>query len=242
MTQEQLTKEVFWLEEGSLTEQSGTYKEFLSQFIEETTSPKGVAPRDFIEEIEQEEFEDLFDVFLDDDENLAETTVFLWDVATNVSVADIIKEYGSIYTISTWGYGGNNYKRGERFFATEEGAENEYYEYVEIKWQENYCQTYFETEEEMIAEKERIDAEELGVDVEVLRSIQSKQKKIEEIKLRRYQLQRELIEKEAETYAQFINKIEEETYKDTCKRLSKALDKRISGAVFHRAVKLIRKN
>jgi len=241
MTQEQLTKKVFWIDE-SLTAQSGTYKEFLSQFIEETTSPKGVLPKNFIEEIEQEEFGKVFDICIHNEEELEETTVFLWDIATNMSLADVIKEYGSIFTISTWGYGGNNYKRGERFFATEEGAENEYYEYIEIKWQENYCQTYFETEEEMIAEKERLEAEEMGVDIEVFRSIQSKQNKIDEIKLRRYQLQRELIEKEAETYAQFINKIEGEKYKDTCKRLSKALNKRISGAVFHRAVKLIRKN
>lgn len=46
--------------------------------------------------------------------------------------------------------------------------------------------------------------------------------------------------KEAEKYSDLIIKIENESYKGTCDRLSKAIGKKINGIIFHYAVKLIR--
>ncbi len=178
------------------------------------------------------------------EEDLKDESEFVWDTATNLNGEEIAK-LGGLWTISTWGVGGNHYKQGNRYYSSEEAAKLEYYKWLAIEWNEKYCVHYYVTEEEAEKELLRIKAEEYGVDIEVYKSIRKKEEFVKDIRNQRAQEEREKEKKRVqelvEIYAKLIEPVKGEKYGDTCVRLSKALKSRIESKVFHSTVKYLRR-
>lgn len=219
---------VFVVEDNEI-EEVNLY-DFIMESVDETTTPRGVAPRDFIEEIEIKE----------DDE------YYLWDEFRHLT--DEEKEKGGVvYTISSWGASGNNYSQGDRYYMDEEYAENEFFKGV---WeydflpddQRNTC--YYESFEEAGEDLYEGLSCEWCCDIEVVKSVLRKQEVVEIGRKKQIELiektERERVEKLVDIYSKMIEKQEDENYKTTCARLSKAIGSKIEGKVFHKSVKEIR--
>lgn len=123
--------------------------------VDETTTPNGVGPREFVEEVE---------LYLDREE--AEGRVQSMDIVfTNghrLTLEDFELDeetdtyYLTYYVISTWGVRGNNYKSGDTWgsqYLMEEDAEDALFKKVYEHDFQNDCNrstAFFHTEEEAI--------------------------------------------------------------------------------------------
>ena len=231
-TKEDLEQDVFYVNydnENILNSkiEKTSFREFVMESVDETTTPKGVAPRFFVDKLTAEEneeiwFEDLIGYFE-------------------------IKEGEEYFTISSWGIGGNHYHKGESFYSTHEAAELAFFQYVYDRDFLNDDQrdtTYFEEEDEArIALFDRI-VDILEVSTEVAEHLYRKQQCLENLRLEKalktLQEEKRRVEILAEAFAKLIEP-QEESYKQTCQRLAKALDFKANRKEFHLAVKLIRK-
>jgi len=221
------------------------------QSVDETTTPNGVGPREFIEEVELhydgDEHEDL-------KEYIRMRGITFAD-GHRLSLEDFDHDekhdtyHLTYYVISTWGVRGNNYRSGDTWgsqYLTEEDAENAIFNRVYEHDFPNDCNrstTFFDTEEEAIEDW----ADGNGLDIEVAKSYLRKRdlvKKVrEERRVAAWAIQKAKDaedEKYIETILPGLRKIDGEGYKETSKRLSDALDHQVSGTVFHRTVKKIR--
>ena len=240
--------------------------EFILESTDETTTPRGVGPRTFVEKIEiQVEREDLLNDFdydksedkqIDDNFSSSELSFYLDDHYTSLKDFNLVNGTYclDIFTISSWGVGGNNYKKGTEYFFSEENADNELFQRVwkydfEKDDQRNtmYYMDVEDAQDELVIHLES----EWGCSEEVVKHILRKteivSKKREEEKnenLRINKVKREIFDKEilrqSQIFSTLIDKIEGEKYKETSTRLSSALSEKISSKVFHKAVKLIR--
>lgn len=140
-----------------------TLYDHVMESVDETTTPRGVAPRDFIEEVE---------IYLSgddyDDEDDLERCIKRMDLSFmdtgRVTIDNFDYDerrdtyYLKYYVISTWGVRGNNYKSGDRWgsqYSTEEVAGdilfNQTYEY-DFQNDCNRNTMYFDSKEEAIAD------------------------------------------------------------------------------------------
>lgn len=199
-----------------------TYDRYLGDHgADETTSPRGVAPRIHVREVEVEKV-------IGEDED-----------------GDDVTEMVTEWQLWTWGVMGNNPRYLESF-ETEEEAEVSVLEHFEYNLEKNWdAPTAYDSYEEAHAVRIERGAEAEGVSEEVFLSIEKKRKKVEE---KRKEIQedehRKHLLKDEEMFKKYenvISKIENENYNQTQDRLSVALSERISGRVFHRIVKNIRK-
>ena len=233
--------------------------EFILESTDETTTPRGVGPRTFVEKIEiQVERDDLlndFDCDENEDEQIkdnfssSELFFYLDSGFTNLKDFDLVNGtyYLDIYTISSWGVGGNNYKKGTEYFLSEENADNELFQRVwkydfEKDDQRNtmYYMDVEDAQDELVIHFES----EWGCSEEVVKHILRKteivsKKREEENKVKREIFDKEIL-RQSQIFSTLIDKIEGENYKETSTRLSNALPEKISSKVFHKAVKLIR--
>jgi hypothetical protein len=200
-----------------------TLYDHIMESEDETTTPRGVAPREFVERIEPED------------------EVFLWDIGRYEKV-------DQVWTISSWGVGGNHYSRGTEYFSTEEAAEQKLFERIfeyDFANDDQRDTRYFESREEAEEELAQNHANLWLVSPEVAKTIYRQMKCVEKAREQREKAQRAKIAQEydrlAEQYAKLIPPVPGETYKETCSRLSKAIGEHIPKRAFHQAVKIIRK-
>jgi hypothetical protein len=142
-----------------------TLYDHVMESVDETTTPHGVAPRDFIEEVEIELFGDDYDDKDDLERSIRRMDLSFMDTG-RVTIDDFDYDerrntyYLKYYVISTWGVRGNNYKSGDRWgsqYSTEESASdhlfNQTYEY-DFQNDCNRNTMYFDSEEAAIADWE----------------------------------------------------------------------------------------
>ena len=151
---------VFEIRDGEVVERNLYEKMYES--IDETTTPRGVGPRIFIEE-----FEYTIDPSEFDEEDLESEFQSIETIRRRSSKEDFEELpngtfYLKYYVISTWGCRGNNYQRGSGMFDTFlslEEAEEEMFEYLKKDYDsdwDNSCNSYptREEAEEVINERE----------------------------------------------------------------------------------------
>lgn len=148
---------VFEIQNGEVVERN-LYEKMLDS-LDETTTPRGVGPRMFIEEhtfeIDPNDFEDEDDI----DAEFRSIESF-----ARRSTKEDFKElpngtfFMKYWTISTWGVSGNNYRGGLQTFLSEEEAEEQLFEYLKIDYDkdwDNSCNCYFTREEALEVIEER---------------------------------------------------------------------------------------
>lgn len=185
---------------------------------EETTSPRGVENKLHV----REKYEDVFDQNGE------------------------LECQNQCFEVWTWGFRGQYPKFIERF-ETPEDAENDIFERTFNYDFENDCNRntqYFETYDDALETM----AEIMGISFETLKSIQHHEnckKQILEKRKERLEIARnentQRIFNIAKEYSKMIEKNNNESYRETCQRLSNAIGQKIEKPVFHMAVKLIRK-
>lgn len=147
------------------------------------------------------------------------------------------------YDLWTWGVNGNNPRYLETF-ETKKEVEDEILlmTYNRFLADDQRDTRYYDTEEE--AEQGRI---------ERYMGIYSIKEDVAKSIIRKEELLKELYEKLAEKraaeedekinyYAALLRFIPGENYKNTCNRLSKEIGEKIESSIFHKAIKMIRKN
>ena len=263
--------------------ESSSYYDFVMESVDETTTPRGVGARVFVENVEhyesfyadeiiednlheldredynsQEEFEQ--EILKKHVQGLRVSTGD--DIITNITLDHFCKDgnfyYLDLFIISSWGVGGNNFKRGSHFsdmFLYEDNAYNELFKRVEQYdfFNDNTRDTrfYYSEEEALEALSEQL-AEEWGVSEETAKSILRRQKILDDIRDERTILEKienmrikeernKRISETAKLYADLIQPADE-SFKDTAKRLSKAIGEKIEKDVFFEAVKIIRRS
>jgi hypothetical protein len=139
--------------------EKNNYYDWVMESVDETTSPRGVAPRYFVQE---EELQLDVDDFDEDGDYTGSEHIpsCLQDQYLQPLLSEFNKDnngdyYRSYWVISTWGSRGNNYKSGKydgnNTFVTEEEAANELFERIEKYDFENDCNRdtqYYMSEEE----------------------------------------------------------------------------------------------
>lgn len=205
-----------------------TYADYLNEFwSDETTSPRGVENRLHIREVE---------VSCDcSDED--EDGVILHEDDCNDGATE--------YQVWTWGVRGNHPRYVETFETEEEALvsilEGKEYDYQNLS---SNAPALYDTREEAEAARAEINAEAMGVDVEVFISIDKKAEMVEEKRAEKaIENKRKQVAVQQEVFAKYsnlISKIETENYKETCNRLAAVLPEKIKGSTFHNIVKFIR--
>lgn len=215
--------------------------------IDETTTPRGVAPRMFVEELEF-----VVDPNDFDDEDDLESEFRSIETRYRRTNKSDFKELPNgtfvlnYFTISNWGCTGNKYKNGSSdwtmTFLTQEEVDEEMFEFLKRDYNadwDNSCNCY-DTKDEAI----EVIAERNELSFEVMKSIIKKQELIDSIREERNKIKREKnreqINELAKIYSKNIEKISGENYKETCKRLSDSLNIKLPSTAFHMAVKMIR--
>jgi len=221
---------------------------FVMNYAEETTSPRGVEDKLHI----REKNGSIYQLLSDKDVFITETE---FEDLSNED-QDLYEYYGEsviAYEVWNWGTNGNNPHMVDSF-ETEEEAEDYIYDATynyDYQNSANYRQ-YFESKEDALDELYRQSAYAFDVSEEVAKSIHEHQLIANAIKASRKQeavirekqrkaQQAERVEKLAPEYAKLIDKVEGESYNETCSRLKHAIGEKIEGVVFHAAVQLIRK-
>lgn len=269
--------------ENKITVEETNYYDFVSISTDETTTPRGVAPRTFIEErdivIKMSKAKYVNDIgtfngellegyvkgntwrfehflkWLSDDELNSNFIKFSNDEALNFGyeVEDDYHNFtyysGTIYEIMNWGATGNKLRSDEQYFLTVEEAEDFLFQETEHRFynDDQRSTDYFNTLEEANDFIIETLSDWWGTSKETTKSIIRRQSVIEDIKNERLRLeylkQKEeanRIESVAKIYANMIEKVENEAFDDTVKRLASAIGERIEKKVFYKAVKLIR--
>ena len=233
-TKEDLEKTVFYLEYENKSDDilkdlkvaTSSFCDFVMESIDETTTPKGVAPRNFVEELTVEETEQVW----------YEDLIGYYE----------LNEGENYYTLSSWGVGGNNYRKGTMYYSTEEAADlalfQSVYDYDFIPDDQRNTMYYESVEEAADALYETL-AERLDVSIEVAKHLRRKitilkalkEQRAEEIRQR----EQNKVEILANAFAQLIEP-KEESYRETSKRLSLAMGFKSNRKEFHMAIKIIR--
>lgn len=156
---------------------------------------------------------------------------------------------GTIYEIMNWGVRGNNLRSEEEYFISIEDAEDYLFKYTENRFYNDdqritaYFSSYDDAQDDVIETL----SEWWGVSNDTAKSIIKRQKLVDKIKDERLQVaflkqkeENERVEAIAEIYANMIDKIDNELFEDTIKRLANAIGQRIEKKVFYKAVKLVR--
>lgn len=260
---------IFYINREELKIETDSLYNFVIESEDETTTPRGIGPRDFIEEIEtgfdvDEAIEDTHLNVEDYDTYEEFKKDVLFEKAREIQSELLLNRFLTIdnfsfdkknnyyqlnfWTISTWGVGGNNYKRGTDFYPTEEEAEDalfdKTYEYDfcnDDQRDTRYFMNYEQAKEELIDSL----ANDWVVDVDVAKSIYSKMQKLEELKQDRLEREKQEIENRKERVKSIANQYaiiepKKETFKETATRLSEALKSKIEKDVFWEAVKIVR--
>jgi len=216
---------VFVRDYNGAIEETNLY-EHIMRSNNETTSPVGVMPIKFYEEIDgyYRHKETGEDIDLNDD---------------SVESKDI--ERYSLFIVYKWYF---QKKQEVARFETEEEAENYLFEWVydyDFQTDDQRSTQWFDTFEE--AEEDLAEME--GLDVDVWRSIERKRKLVEECNKSRRTIERRVKEKRlndlANIYAKDIQLIPGENRKETQTRISKQLG-RIEKDVFWRVINIVRAN
>ena len=216
-------------------EESNLY-DFVMKSAEETTSPRGIENKLHIKEVEKE-----CDCCQEDGDAKKD--------------CEKCEGYGFIksYDVYCWGFSGH----GRDFvasFETEEEAEDEIFSRT---YDYDFCSddsrsTWFSTTiEEAQVELIQALSEIWHVDIDVVSSILNHKEIANQLRIKKEAISNEKrkIESEKESerinsiasiYSKMIDKIEGETYKETCTRLSQTIGQKIEGKDFHKAVQLSR--
>lgn len=187
---------VFVINNGKINEENLYDK--MRESLDETTTPNGVGSRVFIEKetltIDPDDYEDQEDL----------DSAFSFEIGLEKTKKEDFQllpngnyelEY---FVISTWGCTGNNYSSGKndwsRMFLKEEDAEEKMFEYLKADFDndfDNSSNCYY-SEDDAIETL----AENLNVDVNVMKHILRKQEIVENIKEERKYLARQKYEKQ----------------------------------------------
>jgi hypothetical protein len=148
-------------ENGEIVET--TLYDHVMESVDKTTTPRGVGPRYFIEEVEIELFGDDYD-----DKDTLESYIRRMDLlfmdTGRVTIDNFDYDerrdtyYLKYYVISTWGVRGNNYKSGDRWgsqYSTEKFAGDSLFNRVYNHDFQNDCNRntmYFHSEDEANAD------------------------------------------------------------------------------------------
>jgi hypothetical protein len=152
---------VFEIRDGKVIERN-LYDKMLDS-RDETTTPRGVGPREFIEECTFEVDPNDFD-----DEDALEAEFRSINSFSRKSSREDFEECHdgtfvlTYWVISSWGVGGNNYRSGkaspfDMFFSLEE-AEERLFEYLKVDYDkdwDNSCNCFFTREEALEVLQER---------------------------------------------------------------------------------------
>ena len=234
LTNEELNKTIYYLDYCECTSENSienykivedSYRNYLRDFGgDETTTPRGVAPRMHIREEEEE--------------------CICGGIDKNCWKCDgtgIIKGF----QIWSWGASGNHpYFVGTKF-DTEEEAELEIYDYYR-NYVENHndnAPIWFDTFESALQDI----AEVLDLKFEVVQSLWHHKQLRDELKKKRSENMKKNIEQQKTEDKKLVDSLiasivfnEGESYQTTCNHLEAVLPRRIAGSVFHKAVKEIR--
>ena len=245
---------IFYIKNGKIESTNLAY--FVNESIDITTTPRGVSPRVFLEseifEIDKSDF-DSEEEFLNE---INSTQIYFADELRNACIDDFFEIKKDVfqleyYVISSWGVGGNNYSSGKshysNVFLSEDKANDELfnrtYNYDFLPDDQRDTRYFYTEDEAFDALVEQI-SEDWSCDVDVVKHILRKQRIVDDA---RYQKKIEVAKKEsdrvnslAKIYSKMINKVEGESYKETAKRLSDAIGKKIESKVFHATVKMLR--
>jgi len=177
--------EVFFIEDETI--KTINLYEKMCESIDETTTPRGVAPRLFLEtetiEIDPDDF--------DDDDDLE--SAFVVEIGLEkTSKEDFDLSPIGIYeleyhVISTWGFTGNRYQSGKddwtHVFLREEDAQEKLFDYLKRdfdKDSDNSCNVYY-----TIEEAQESLANQMGIDVDVLTHILRKKEIVDSKRLQK---------------------------------------------------------
>lgn len=188
---------VFTIENNEIVEVNLYDK--MSRSVDETTSPIGVCPRLFIEELTFELDSDDFDGEIPEEE-------FSFKVGTTKACKEDYELLPNgiyelkYFVISSWGQLGNNYRSGagsfDRSFMTEQEAEEKLFEYLKVDFDadwDNSCGVYYYRDEAVEAL-----SEDLGIDVEVCEHILRKKEIVADIRKDKKRQVQERYEREKE--------------------------------------------
>jgi len=172
----------------------------------------------------------------------AEMTTSPRGAENKLHVREVETEERTEYQVWTWGFRGQYPKLIETFTSLEE-AENDIFSRTmkyDFNSDDQRLTLYFYDFDEAFAYL----AECLGYSAEVYRSIKKHEVIVAEGRKNKVIEQRENEDKRVNSlaliYSNMIEKIEGESYKETCARLSSAIGEKIEGRVFHKAVKIVR--
>jgi len=219
--------------------ESCSYYDFVTEQAEETTSPRGVEGKLFVEEqsyqttIEDPEADVLEfhrDIYFED-EGRRPTVDDCTDLGDGLY--DL-----TCYILGHWGLDGKRLILAD--YKNPEAAHQEWFDRIEkYDVDELYYSSFKEAYENQIEVMGNI----WGTDEHVTRHILEKEQLVEyernERKIEAQEKERERVESLSEEYAKMIEP-KKEKYKETCRRLSQAIGEKIEKKVFHAAVKKIR--
>jgi hypothetical protein len=206
-----------------------TLYNWVMRFIDETTSPRGIEARLHIREKEK--------------------VCACWNEEEETYDANCKKCYKgtqNVYQLWTWGVRGNNPSL-IAVFDTEDEANDEFFR---ITYEHDFLNAYesieyFDSEEDAYENAIETLADRRNISIDVAKRYVSfvQYCKIASIKRKENTAKEETerVSRIAQEYSTMIQRLDGESYKETCKRLSDAIGSRIEGKVFHQAVKLIRK-
>jgi hypothetical protein len=212
--------------------------DFVMESAEETTSPRGVERKWHTREVEQE----------CSCWNTIEEDTFDPECKKCYEGTEIV------YQVWDWGFRGQ-YPKMIMSFETHEEADDFIFERTfehEFSTDDQRDTSYFDSKEEAFEAIVEHMAEQWEVSEEVATSILRKKEMVragrENQKLawakvadEASRINKERVSRIAAEYAVLISREEGETYKETAARLSQAIGERIESAVFHAAVKIIRR-
>ena len=217
-----------------------TYEEYLNEYhSDDTTSPHGVANRIHIREKRGDIYTNV-----DTAENINESDYDNLDEDEQDNYK-WVGEATIAWEVWTWGVLGNN----PRYLDTYDTEEEAYLSILEGKEYQysngNYdYPPHYESFEEAESQRLEYSAESMGVDIEVYKSIEHKQHIVDAARNQRELAAKAIAESnkraDYEQYKNIISRVDGESYRDTCNRLSAALGKKISGGAFHQIVKFVR--
>jgi hypothetical protein len=184
--EEAKTTDVFEIENGNILEIN--LYEKMSRSLDETTTPRGVGGRLFIEEHEFElDPDDFENGEIDEDEfikSIGMTKSSKEDFEFCKHSGKYILKY---FVISSWGFTGNKYQSGEgsfdREFLTKEEADEKMFEYLKVDFDgdwDNSCNCYYTREEAVEAL-----AEQMNISTDVCEHILRKKEALLNIKEKR---------------------------------------------------------
>jgi hypothetical protein len=144
---------VFYIDHKGEIQEDTLYDRMLES-LDETTTPRGVGPRLFLEE--KEYIVDTNDAEFEDDEDLADA--FKVEIGFRKMSKEDFEEIGDgryslkYFVISSWGPTGNRYQKGGPWdeFLTEKEAEEQLFEYLKVDFDkdwDNSCNIYYSREE-----------------------------------------------------------------------------------------------